>query len=104
MRLVPKKNTYQFRARVWLYPGDAAWHFLTVPKKESEAMKKRYGAKKRGWGSIPVTVRIGGTEWDTSVFPDSKSGTYLLPLKAQVRRSEGLFEGETADVRIRVRL
>lgn len=100
---MPKKNTYRFRAKVWLYPGDAAWHFITVPKKESEDIKKRFGAKKRGWGSLPVVVQVGETEWKTSIFPDSKSGTYILPLKAVVRRKEGLFEGEIADTLIDVR-
>lgn len=42
-----------------------------------------------------VEARIGKTAWKTSMFPDSRSGTFLLPLKAQVRRAEGIGEGDT---------
>lgn len=98
-----KKNTYSVSSKVWLYPGNAAWHFLTVPKKDSDDIKKRFGKNARGWGSLPVEVTIGDTTWTTSIFPDSKSGTYLLPLKASVRRSEGLFEGEKTAYALTIR-
>ena len=49
-----------------------------------------------GWGVIPVQVRIGDTEWETSLFP--KDGCYLVPLKDRVRRAEGLDEGDEVTV------
>ena len=45
-----------------------------------------------GWGVIPVTVRIGGTTWTTSLFP--KDGGYLVPLKDRVRAAEGIEQGD----------
>lgn len=42
-----------------------------------------------------VQVRIGKTTWETSIFPDSRSGVYILPLKAKVRRAEGIRAGDT---------
>lgn len=93
------KRRYAFTAKLWVYPGGtAAWHFITVPKKESTLIKKAFGNLARGWGSLPVTVTIGETTWNTSIFPDSKSGTYLLPVKAVVRRAEGIFEQDTTKV------
>lgn len=94
--------SYKLKSKVWPYPGMAAWRFLTVPKKDSEAIKKRYGAQARGWGSLPVAVKIGKTEWNTSIFPDKKSGTYLLPLKAAVRRAEGIDDGDSVEFAIKV--
>jgi hypothetical protein len=89
-------SSYKVKGKVWLYPGETGnWHFLTVPKKESAAIKKAFGSLVRSWGSFPVSVTIGKTTWKTSIFPDAKSGTYVLPLKAVVRRKEGLFEGDT---------
>ena len=82
----------------------AAWHFLTVPKRDSELIKSRHGMKSRGWGSLPVSVTIGKTTWHTSIFPDKKSGTYLLPLKAAVRRAEGIDDGDTVEYSIRIRV
>jgi len=86
-----QKTVYKIRARVWLYPGMAGWHFVSVPKKQSEEIKKTFGTPKRGWGSIPVIVTIGKTKWKTSIFPDKQSGGYLLPLKADVRKKEQFF-------------
>jgi hypothetical protein len=72
----------------------AGWHFLGVDKKQSAIIKGKYGQNRCGFGSIPVHVKLGKTEWKTSIFPDSKSGTYLLPLKAQVRKKEEIEEGD----------
>jgi hypothetical protein len=54
-----------------------------------------------GWGMIPVTVRIGKTEWKTSLFP--KDGRYIVPLKDSVRKPENLDEGDKVTVRLEVR-
>lgn len=87
-------TTYKVKAKVWLYPGDmAAWHFVNVDKKQSEIIKAKHVTKRRGFGSVPVTVTIGKTRWKTSIFPDKQSGTYLLPLKAKVREAEGIAHG-----------
>ena len=53
-----------------------------------------------GWGVIPVTARIGSTVWTTALFP--KDGRYLLPLRADVRRAEGVDEGDTVTVRVTI--
>jgi hypothetical protein len=89
------KMRYKVRSKVWLYPGMDAWHFLTVSEKQSEEIKKSFQGKTRGWGSLPVEVTLGKTKWKTSIFPDKKSGTFLLPLKAEVRRKEGVARGDT---------
>lgn len=102
-----KKNTsakdsinqqYKFRAEVWLYKAEAAWHFVTLPKELSKEIKFFAALPKRGWGSVRVKVTIGDTSWATSIFPDSKSGCYLLPLKADVRKKEKIAEGKTITV------
>ena len=51
---------------------------------------------------LEVHVRVGGTTWDTSIFPDSKSGTYVLPVKRLVRDREGLSEGDDMEVHLEV--
>lgn len=89
-----------FRSKLWVYPGDkAAWRFVTVPKAESEMLRKKIKLK-NGFGSIRVEVKMGKTKWQTSIFPDSRSGTYLLPIKAPVRSAEGIEDGEQVDVRL----
>ncbi len=97
-------NSYKIRSKVWLYPGMAGWHFLSVSKKQSEEIKKKFGAKKRGWGSLPVVVILGKTRWKTSIFPDTKSGTYLLPLKAKVRQEEGVAHDDVVSFSISIKV
>jgi len=96
------KTTYALRAEPWIWPGKAGWHFLTVPKKASAEIRERFGAKARGWRSIPVAVTVGKTRWKTSIFPESKSGTYLLPLKAAVRKKEALAAGKAVKFSIEI--
>ncbi len=86
--------TNKITAEVWLYPGTAGWHFVTIPPKVSAEIKARFGKQRVGWGSVPVTVTLGKTVWKTSIFPDKKSGGYLLPLKANIRKKEGIEAGE----------
>lgn len=84
------KLQYKMRAKVWLYPGAGGWHFVTLPPKDSAAIKKAFGVAQRGWGSLPVIATVGKTSWKTSIFPDKKIGAYVLPLKADVRKKENI--------------
>ena len=93
-------NEFQFNAEVWLYPGEAAWHFVSLPKNISKQIKKEFGDMARGWGSLPVNVKINNTKWKTSIFPESKSDTYILPLKLEVRKLEDIKSGDNIDVSI----
>lgn len=84
---------YTLTAKVWLWPGKAGWHFITLPQDASKDIDFYFAHLKKGWGSLPVEVTIGKTTWKTSIFPDKKSGSYLLPLKAVVRAKENVHEG-----------
>ena len=86
---------YKSRAKVWLYPGMAGWHFVTLPITTAEKIKKDFKRPRRGWGSIPVNVTIGTSTWKSSIFPDSKSGSYLFPIKASVRKKEDIGAGDS---------
>jgi len=85
-----------FTAPLWLWNGKGAWHFVTLPVGESQIIKM--AVPRRGWGSVRVKARIGETSWATSIFPDSKSGAYLLPVKADVRKAEDIAPGDTVEV------
>ncbi len=97
-----KKREYKIKTSVWLYPGLAGWHFVNVPKKESKEIRATSGKSSRGFGSLPVTVTIGKTSWKTSIFPDKKSETYLLPLKAAIRKKERFGNGDTVTFSIKL--
>jgi hypothetical protein len=99
-----KYNQYKFKSNVWLYPGMAGWHFSSVPQDISDDIKHLFGDKKRGWGSLPVIATIGKTSWNTSIFPDKNSGGYLLPLKADVRKKEGIVADSTISLLLEIRI
>lgn len=96
------KNSFTFKSKVWVYPGMAAWRFLSLPKKEAKTIKNIFGDLAKGWGSLPVSVEIGETKWKTSIFPDKKRNTYLLPLKAQVRKRESIHDNQTITFKIEI--
>lgn len=101
---MPKKTNYNFKAKLWLYPGESAnWHFITVPKTESQHIRETYSAFKKGWGSLPVIVTIQKITWETSIFPDTKSGTYLLPIKAAIRRTLGIQVNDAITLKIQIK-
>ncbi len=95
--------SYKLRSKVWVYPGMAAWRFISIPKKEGKEIRKKFGAHAKGWGSLPVSATIGNTNWDTSIFPDKKSGSYLLPLKAKIRKAEGITDDSVVGYTLRIR-
>ena len=91
----------EFTGKIWFWQGPAPWFFVTVPAKQSRALKAISSIVTYGWGVIPVHVQIGKTDWQTSLFP--KDGRYLVPIKASVRKAENLEEGDKVTVRLEVR-
>ena len=94
--------TYTVRSKVVPYPGMDAWFFAYVDKKQAAVIREKHTRVKRGFGSIRVKVKLGKSVWDTSIFPDKHSGTYVLPLKAAVRRAEGIDAGDTVSFTLTV--
>lgn len=77
---------------MFLWESDPSWYFVALPKDLSEELNALFADHKRGFGSLPVEASIGSTVWRTSLFPDSKRDTFLLPLKASIRKAEGISE------------
>lgn len=92
---------YDVKAEIWAYAGPGGWHFLTLPVDVSEGIRNVAG-RRRPWGSLRVTAIIGEACWQTSLFPDSKAGTFLLPVKAEVRRKAGVGAGDRVAVVIEI--
>jgi len=91
----------EFTDKIIFWRGPAPWFFVTVPEAESRALKDISNIVTYGWGVIPVQVRIGKTEFSTSLFP--KNDRYLVPLKVSVRKAEKLAEGDEVNIRLEIR-
>lgn len=89
-----------FSGEIWYWRGPSPYHFVTVPPEACGELKAISGLVTYGWGMIPVTARIGTTEWKTSLFP--KDGSYVVPLKDSVRAANGLETGDRVTLRLEV--
>ena len=83
----------KIKARVWIYEGPSPWYFVTIPRKEASLIRREFRHVHRGWGSIPVQIKLGSTTWKTSIFWEKK-GTYLLPVKKEIRSAEKISRGD----------
>ena len=95
-------NQFEFDATVWEHVGPSSWYFVSLPESQSDDIDAMFGYRAAGFGSIRVAVAIGDTRWTTSIFPDTKRGTYVLPVKKAVRVAEGLADGSVARVELEV--
>jgi hypothetical protein len=87
---------------LWLWTGDSAsWHFLTVPEDQAGQIRAESLVRRGGFGSVRVEARIGDIAWRTSVFPQ-KSGGYILPVKASVRREADIAAGDLISFEVEV--
>ena len=87
-----QRPTVQFDATLWLHDGPGGWHFVSLPEADADEIEATVG-QRAGFGSIRVAARIGGSSWSTSIFPDTKRATFVLPVKRAVREAEGLTDG-----------
>ncbi len=94
--------------KLWRWSGGngGAWHFLTVDGAAGEALSgtalmRRMERTIGGFGSLKVTAQIGDTTFRTSLFPSKERG-WILPVKASVRRAEGIGEGDEVTVTLKV--
>jgi hypothetical protein len=79
--------------------------FVRIPPETAEAIvahafeRRLELGKRRGFGSVKVTVALGESRWQTSLFPN-KDGSWFLPVKKAVRVAEGLMDGDEVAVEL----
>lgn len=95
---------YEFSAELWVWKArqEDGWTFLSVPEEVSEEIDAYASSRPRtGFGSVRVSVTIGDSTWQTSVFP-GQDGRYALPIKKAVRRAQDIEAGDVVAVRLRL--
>jgi len=91
----------EFNGKIIFWKGPAPWFFIAIPANHSREIKAISNLVTYGWGVIPVHVRIGKTDFTTSLFP--KDNRYLVPIKANVRKAENLSKGDKVEIRVEIR-
>jgi hypothetical protein len=99
---VASVRTFELTAQLWRYPGADGWYFVSLPPEISADVSDITASLRRGFGSVRVVVTVGGSSWRTSIFPDSKTGTYLLPVKKAVRVAEHLQAGDEVRAQLQI--
>jgi hypothetical protein len=92
----------EFKGKIFQWRGPAPYLFVAVPEKESADIKYVSKLVTYGWGVIPVLVKVGRTEWTTSLFP--KDGRYLVPIRMSAQKAERLKEGDEIKLKLSLRL
>ncbi len=87
-----------FSAKMWKHGAEGGWHFVSLPKEISSEIREHLKWQEEGWGRMKTIAQIGQVKWDTAIWFDTKHDTYILPVKADVRRKEKLAIDQSIDV------
>lgn len=91
--------TFTFDAQLWRW-REGSWFFVTLPHDISDEIDDATAGLAGGFGAVKVSVRVGTTEWSTSLFPSKEAESYVLPVKKAVRAAEALEEDSVATFRV----
>lgn len=93
---------HTIHAQLWRSPGEAGWHFVTLPEEVADEVRARIAGSRSPFGMARVEATIGATTWSTSLYADTRRASFLLPVKTEVRVREDLAAGDTVDVTLRL--
>jgi len=82
------KISHTFTAPLWQHPAQRGWYFVALPTDLSQEMRSQAKPFEEGWGRLNTSAKIGNSEWNTAIWFDTKHHTYLLSIKAEIRRKE----------------
>jgi hypothetical protein len=84
------KIKYEFTAKTWQHSAPNGWHFVSLPTEISNEIRDNLKWQEEGWGRLKANAQIGNSIWKTAIWFDTKQRTYLLPLKAAIRKKENI--------------
>ena len=100
-----EKMRFEFSAKAYQYSSSeemCGWTFVSLPKELSTEIRDNFKHLEEGWGRMKVAAKLGESEWQTAIWFDTKQDTYLLPLKAKIRKQENVVLGEDVKINIMI--
>ncbi|MFM7757551.1 MAG: DUF1905 domain-containing protein [Crocinitomicaceae bacterium] len=91
---------YQFSAVVWQYSQTGGWYFVSLPIELATEIRELFKTQEEGWGRMKAKAKISETLWDTAIWYDTKLNTYILPLKAIIRKKEKIEVGSILKIEV----
>lgn len=85
------KIKYEFSAKIWQHASPGGWHFISLPDELAKEIRENLQWQEEGWGRLKASAAIGNSKWETAIWFDTKRNTYLLPVKAAIRKKENLI-------------
>lgn len=101
-QVAPMKIRFSFTGTLWRSKGPGGWHFVSLPVEMSEEIRALLRNEEAGWGRLNITAITGKTRWKTAIWFDTKRNTYLLPLKAEIRKKEKLSINSSVEVTLEI--
>ncbi len=83
---MPHTIHYHYPAKIWKHNAPNSWYFVSLPKAISKEIRANLQWQEEGWGRMKITASIKNVQWQTAIWFDTKLDTYLLPLKAEIRK------------------
>jgi hypothetical protein len=97
------KTTYEVTAEVWRSEGPSDRYFVTLPDEVAADVRERFGGSSQAVGSLPVSVALGQSIWSTSLYAGTETGSYVIPIKDDVRRRERVREAQAVTLKFAVK-
>ena len=92
------KIRYQFSAKLWRHNFEGGWYFITVPKNYSTEIRDNLQWQEEGWGRMKASAVTEELTWNTSIWFDTKTDSYILPIKSEIRKKLSLQENDLVKV------
>ncbi len=92
------KIKYHFSEKLWKDGQGGGWCFVTVPENMSKEIRENFQWQEEGWGRMKTVALVNGIQWNTSIWFDKKKNRYLLPMRADIRKSAHLKLDDTINV------
>ena len=97
------KRDFKITARIWIWPGNTPWHFISLDPELSKIIREQYPKA----ATVKVKASLNAdentntkTEWQTSLFRNKKDNNYIMPIKKPIRLRTGLQGGDVVEVGI----
>lgn len=90
----------EFEGAVFTWRGPSPFYFVAVSEEVCADLRAIAARVSYGWGMVPARVTVGGSTWQTSLWP--KDGGYVVPLRARYRAAEHLEIDDVVRVRLAV--
>lgn len=91
---------YGFTAEVWMSAPTGGWYIVSLPTEISTEIREHLKWQEEGWGRLKAEAEINSIRWQTAIWFDSNQKTYLLPLKADIRKKLDMQINQSLEVNI----